>query len=84
MNRKWIRVTFLLAAFCLTLVAAAPDASASCPITLRCTTEGDVTVRQVGCCTLAFGPMIKTQLYVCHNGCFQASGSPQCTVDPCV
>ena len=85
MNRKWMRITLLLAAFCLTLAAVVPNAQAACPIFLQCTTEGDTLYLQDGCCNIGlFGPTIRQRQYVCHNGCFQRTNTFQCLVDPCV
>jgi hypothetical protein len=85
MQRKWTRITLLLAAVCLTLAAVVPNAQAACPIFLQCTTEGDAMYRQDGCCNIGlFGPTIRERLYVCHDGCFQRTNTTQCLVDPCI
>jgi hypothetical protein len=85
MNRKWTRVNLLLAAVCLTLIAAVPNASAACLLPFQCTTEGDTMYFQDGCCNIgAFGPTVRNRLYVCHSGCFQRTNTTMCALDPCV
>ncbi|HEX4962902.1 MAG TPA: hypothetical protein VF173_18845 [Thermoanaerobaculia bacterium] len=83
MNRKWMRVTLLLAAVFLSLAAVAPDAQACL---FSCTTEGDTMNLQDGCCNVGlFGPTYRYRLYVCHSGCFQRTNTTKCSLtDPCV
>jgi hypothetical protein len=82
--QKWTRITLLLAAVCLSLVAVVPNAQAACPIFLQCTTEWDTMYLQDGCCTFGLSPTIRQRQYICHSGCFQRTNTFRCTIDPCV
>jgi hypothetical protein len=82
MTRAWIRLFQLALVVCLSVVAVTP-ASGIC--LYRCSTEGEVTFMQDGCCPpLAFGPTVQNREYVCHDGCYQATSKTQCTNSPCV
>ena len=84
MTGNWMRISLLLAAVCLTLAAAAPNASAACLSIFQCTTEGETMYFQdTGCCNITT-PTIRNRLYVCHNGCYQRTNTTMCTIDPCV
>jgi hypothetical protein len=82
MNRKLMRVTLLLAAVCLTILAVAPEAQACF---FPCTTEGETMYLQDGCCNIGlFGPTYRLRQYICHSGCFQRTNTFQCTNEACI
>jgi hypothetical protein len=82
MTRAWTRLFQFALVVCLSVVA---DASASGLCLNPCSTEGEWTFIQDGCCPpLAWGPTIQNREYVCHAGCYQATSKTECTNQACL